>query len=139
MSTDSTFPGEDDYDRVISVTPNHGPASGGTTVVVSGGGTGWPTVVAIFFGDNDGDVLKPATGFKRRPNNDIECVTPEFRPGKARVTAQPRAGESFHRRDAYTYTVVPAPSIDELKPEKGPEDGAIALHIIGSGFKEGHR
>lgn len=135
-----TFPGDDEnYGRVISVTPKHGPASGGTPVVVTGGGSDWPTVVEILFGDNNGTIFKPATGFTRLPNNDIECVTPQFKPGPARVTAKAKAGHTFMRRDAYTYTVVPAPSIDEIKPKLGPEDGGIALHITGSGFKEGHK
>ncbi|HVT66039.1 MAG TPA: IPT/TIG domain-containing protein [Mycobacteriales bacterium] len=111
---------------VTSVTPNLGPKSGGTTVVIKG--TGFTGATAVTFG-----AAGPA-GFTVNSATKITAVTPAAATtGVVNVIVTAPGGTSaVSTADHYTYKALPA--VTGVSPSQGPVAGGTSVVITGSGF-----
>ncbi len=110
---------------VLSVTPNTGPSSGGTTVNVTGANFIGANLVA--FGD-------ASASFTVNSPSSLTAFSPAHVPGTVDVrvsnadgTSPPSAG------DLYFYTGSP-PTVTGVSPSQGPTSGGTTVTVTGSGF-----
>ena len=102
----------------LSVT--EGPASGGTSVVISGTGLGG---ASVNFGGVDGTVTADS-------DLSITVTTPPSPAGSVPVTVTTAGGPS----NALSFTFVAAPVVTSVSPGDGPLPGGTSVTISGSGF-----
>jgi hypothetical protein len=107
---------------IASLSPNQGPAAGGTSVTITG--TGFTGTTAVTFGGT------PATSFTVDSDTQITAVAPANNPGAVDVVVTNPAGPSAPQ----TFTYLPAPTITSLTPNQGPEAGGTSVTITGTGF-----
>lgn len=108
-----------------SLSPDHGPESGGTSVVISGSGFTSPDVTGVTFGG------VPATDVTIIDDQTIVAIAPPHAAGVVGVVVQSPAGDSAPL--PYTYEPL-APSVAGIAPASGPETGGTVVTITGSGF-----
>ncbi|MFD6023921.1 IPT/TIG domain-containing protein [Streptomyces griseoluteus] len=108
---------------VTAVTPDSGPTSGGTSVVITG--TGFTGASAVRFGG------VPATSFTVNSATQITAVTPAGAPGAAAVTVTTPAGTSAASPDAYFFYAAP-PVLNTADPGQGPVSGGTVVTLTGS-------
>ncbi|MET3806569.1 hypothetical protein ABIB25_003585 [Nakamurella sp. UYEF19] len=110
------------------LTPTHGPAAGGTSVVVTGTGfVPGATTVTI------GGTLVPATAVTVNPaGTTATLATPRHAVGPVQVTVTTAGGTSAPL--GYTYDLPTATSLD---PDHGPVAGGNTVAITGTGFVAG--
>ncbi|NGO44057.1 IPT/TIG domain-containing protein [Streptomyces ureilyticus] len=109
---------------VTSVSPNEGPAAGGTTVTVNG--TGFTNVTSVRFG------TKPAPSFTVTTVNGVTkltAVTPSGT-GTVNVTVTTTQGTS-NQFVPFTY-VSPVPTLSNLSPNQGSSSGGTSVTLTGS-------
>ncbi|WP_327115921.1 IPT/TIG domain-containing protein [Nocardia sp. NBC_01730] len=106
---------------LTSISPNSGPVTGGTTVVLTG--TGFTSATAVFFG------FLPATSFTVNSNTQITAVTPVGL-GTVPVTVSTVGGTS----NAVSYTYVLPPILLSLIPNSGPSAGGTMVTLTGVGL-----
>jgi Tfp pilus assembly protein PilV len=107
---------------VTSLSPNHGPAAGGTTVIISGNGFSGATSVTF------GSVA--ARSFTPQNNTTISAVSPAGT-GVVDVTVTTPAGTSpTNPLDQFTY----APTVTGLGTTTGLPEGGTSVTITGTGF-----
>ncbi|MDX2709645.1 IPT/TIG domain-containing protein [Streptomyces sp. PA03-6a] len=106
---------------LVSVSPSGGPASGGTTVVLTG--TDLSGASAVRFGST------AATSFTVNSATQITAVAPAGT-GAVAVTVTTPAGTS----NAVTYTYLVQPVLVSLSPTQGPASGGTTVVLTGSGF-----
>ena len=106
---------------IFTIVPSAGPASGGTTVTITG--TGYTSATSVNFG------ATPAISFTVDSNTQITAVTPAGT-GTVSVTVMTAGGTS----NGVAYTYVPAPVISTIVPNVGPESGGNTVTITGTGF-----
>lgn len=111
--------------RVTGVTVTAGPASGGTSVGVTG--TGFTGATSVLFG------ATPATSFVVSGDTSITAVAPAASAGTVDVTVVNPGGASAPI-DADLFTFVAAPVLTGISPESGPVTGGTEVAITGSGF-----
>jgi type II secretory pathway pseudopilin PulG len=105
-----------------SISPNQGPAAGGTTVTITGNGFTGATSVAF------GSVA--ATSFSVLNNTTITAVSPAGT-GSVDVTVTTGAGTSpTNPFDQFTY----APTVTAIAPTTGGAVGGTTVTITGTGF-----
>ncbi|MFB7557625.1 IPT/TIG domain-containing protein, partial [Streptomyces brevispora] len=104
---------------LTAVSPNQGPASGGTTVTLTGAGLTGAT--AVTFGSN------PATTYTVNSATQITAVTPAGT-GAVPVTVTTLGGTS----NTVVYTYVPAPVLTALTPTQGPTDSGAGITLTGT-------
>ncbi|CAM5709610.1 hypothetical protein SALBM311S_10026 [Streptomyces alboniger] len=110
---------------VASVSPSQGPASGGTTVTVTG--TGFTGATTVRFG------AKLATSFTVDSSTQITAVSPSGT-GSVNVTVTTGQGTSI-QQVPFTYVSAPsAPSLTGLTPAQGPVSGGTTVTLTGTGF-----
>ncbi|MGW0989419.1 IPT/TIG domain-containing protein [Streptomyces sp. NPDC002486] len=109
---------------VSSVTPLQGPASGGTTVVVTG--SDFTGALAVRFG------VKSATSFTVNSSTQITAVTPSGT-GTVNVTVTTSQGTSS-QQVTFTYVTVAAPTLTGLTPNQGPTSGGTPVTLTGTGL-----
>jgi hypothetical protein len=110
---------------VSSISPNKGPASGGTIVTIHG--TNFIGATAVKFGNT------PSTSFVIANATQITAVAPPSLVGEVHVTVTTPAGTSLGTAaDLYTYLAVPV--ITSISPDKGPEAGGTTVFIYGKDF-----
>ncbi|MDH6628971.1 hypothetical protein M2271_006806, partial [Streptomyces sp. LBL] len=107
---------------VASVSPSAGPASGGTTVTVTG--TGFTGVALVRFGG------KPVTSYTVDSSTQITAVSPSGT-GSVYVLVTTNQGTSIPQ---VLFTYVPAPSLTGLTPAQGPVSGGTTVTLTGTGF-----
>ncbi|MCX4905253.1 IPT/TIG domain-containing protein [Streptomyces sp. NBC_00878] len=107
---------------VLSVSPNQGSASGGTTVTVTG--TSFTGVTAVRFGS------KPATSFTVNSSTQITAVSPSGT-GTVNVTVTTTQGTSTQTA-TFAYVTTPAPSLSSLSPNQGPVSGGTTVTLTGT-------
>ncbi|MBN1417467.1 MAG: IPT/TIG domain-containing protein, partial [Planctomycetes bacterium] len=112
---------------VASVTPNQGPAVGGTAVTI--GGTGFQTGATVTFGGTS------ATSVVVVSSTQITCATPAHAAGAVNVVVANPDGQSGTLAGGFTY--VAAPSIVSLDPREGPAVGGTPATIGGTDFQTG--
>jgi hypothetical protein len=111
--------------RLTSVSPDTGPATGGTTVTIRG--TAFTGATAVHFGK------EPATSFAVQSSTEIKAVAPKHLAGTFNVTVTTGAGASARSgRDTFTYIAVPA--VTSVSPNKGPTSGGTRVTIRGRGL-----
>ncbi|GAA2627811.1 hypothetical protein GCM10010307_17130 [Streptomyces vastus] len=109
---------------VTSLSPNQGPVSGGTTVVLTG--ANFSDVTAVEF---DG---VPATSFTVDSSTQITAVSPAHVAGAAAVTVTTPGGTS-NPNDPNTYFYYAAlPSLTDLVPPSGPTAGGTTVTLTGT-------
>ncbi|MET7688111.1 IPT/TIG domain-containing protein [Streptomyces sp. NPDC005483] len=109
---------------VSSVSPNQGPASGGTSVTVTG--AGFTGATAVRFG------TQSATSFNVNSSTQITAVSPSGT-GTVNVIVTTSQGTST-QQVSFTYVTTPAPSLSSLSPSQGPVAGGTTVTLTGTGF-----
>lgn len=107
---------------VSSVSPNQGPASGGTTVTVTG--TGFTGVTSVRFG------TKPSPLFTSTSSTNITARTPSGT-GTVNVTVTTSGGTSTQ---FVPFTYLTVPSLSGLSPTQGPVSGGTTVVLTGADF-----
>ncbi|MGW2639061.1 IPT/TIG domain-containing protein, partial [Streptomyces sp. NPDC001348] len=102
---------------VSSVSPSQGPASGGTTVTVTG--SGFTGATAVRFG------AASATSFTVVSSTQITAVSPPGN-GPVNVTVTTSQGTSS-QSVPFTYLTVAAPTLTSLTPTQGPVGTSVTL------------
>ncbi len=112
---------------ITAVTPNTGPAAGGTSVTLTGTGFNFLCVSSVQFGANSA----PLNSF----NSLTELVvTSPAGTGAVNVTATTSAGTSAtSAANVFTY-VTPAPAVTSISPASGPTTGGTSVTITGTNF-----
>ncbi|MFK4148871.1 IPT/TIG domain-containing protein [Streptomyces sp. NPDC004065] len=109
---------------VSSVSPSQGPASGGTTVTVTG--TGFTGATTVRFG------TRTATSFTVDSSTRITAVAPS---GTGTVTVTVTTGQGTSSQTVtYTYTTAAVPTLTDLTPSQGPVSGGTAVTLTGAGL-----
>lgn len=124
---------------LTSVAPPNGPATGGTTVTVTGTNfrTGGPNAqtpggMTVHFGPNAGTnvILNSAT--------QLTVTTPPGPVGAVDVSVTNGEGETATLTNAFTYTGTQStPTITNIAPSQGPQTGGTDIVITGTGFQPG--
>jgi subtilisin family serine protease len=123
---------DDDYTYVIppapsvsGLSPDMGPVTGGTSVIVSG--SDFSGATAVTFGG------VAASRFVVLSGTRIRATTPARPEGTVQVEVTAPGGRSADTlADDFTY--VAAPTISSLSPDSGPTAGGTSVTIEGSGF-----
>jgi hypothetical protein len=115
--------------RLHAVTPDHGPASGGTRVELRGADLR-PGVRVTF-----GDVEAAHVEFVR--TDLVVATSPAAAPGLVDVRVENPDGVTAALDDAYTF--VPSPVVTGVDPASGPTSGDTAVVITGEAFVEDAR
>ena len=112
---------------VASVEPNTGPASGGTTVTITG--TNFTGATAVRFGSI------AAASFTVNSSTSITAVTPPEASGKVNLfITTPDGTNAISRPDHFKFE---APTITNVNPNTGPITGGTSVTITGTGFALG--
>ncbi|WP_338679375.1 IPT/TIG domain-containing protein [Janthinobacterium sp. TB1-E2] len=109
---------------VTSISPTAGPATGGSTVTITG--TGFTGATAVTFGST------AATGFTIDSATKITATAP---PGTGTVDVTittPSGSSAISPADKFTYVV--APAVSAISPTSGPATGGSTVTITGSNF-----
>ncbi len=110
---------------VTGVVPNHGPASGGNTVVIQGGG--FLAATSVNFGAT---TILPANFTVNATGTTITLLAPAGT-GKVDIRVNIGAVKSANTTaDDYYY----APVITTMDPNHGPTTGGTTVTIVGTGF-----
>jgi hypothetical protein len=107
---------------ISSLSPDHGPAAGGTVVTITG--TGFTGATGVTF---DGT---PATSYTVDSDTQITATTPAHTSGPVDVVVSSVGGDSA----PLTYTYDPVTTIDGVNPNVGPEAGGTVVIISGACF-----
>jgi hypothetical protein len=110
---------------VTSISPNSGPAAGGTTVTITG--TGFTATSTVKFGS----VAASSVTFVSATS--LTAVSPAKAAGIVDVTVTTVGGTSASGSpDQYTYLA--APTVTGVAPGSGPAAGGTSVMITGTGF-----
>jgi len=110
---------------ISSLDPDHGPASGGTTVLISG--ENFIDVLAVLFGTAE------AASFTVLSESQIEAVSPPGPEGDVALVVRTSQGEAsavFH------YDPVPF-AVTGIAPDRGTYKGGTQVVLTGRGFEQG--
>ncbi|BCK66142.1 hypothetical protein Srufu_000950 [Streptomyces libani subsp. rufus] len=104
---------------LTSVSPNSGPAAGGTTVTLTG--TGLAATTAVRFG------VTPATSFTVVSDTHVTAVAPPGT-GTVQITATTPGGAS----NGLSYTYSGAPTLSGISPNQGSTSGGNTVTLTGT-------
>jgi hypothetical protein len=111
---------------VTGVSPNAGPTTGGTSVVITG--TGFTAVTGVTFG------AVAATSFVVNHAGQITATSPAQGAGTVNVRVTTSAGTSpATAANQFTYVASP-PTITNVNPNAGPTSGGTSVVITGTNF-----
>jgi glucose/arabinose dehydrogenase len=111
---------------ITGIAPTAGPASGGTTVTISG--SGFTGATNVLFG------TLPAVTYTVDSDTQITAISPAQLAGPDDVSVITPTGTSAQTgADTFTYGAN-APAISRLSPTFGPTKGGTAVTVTGSGF-----
>jgi hypothetical protein len=111
---------------VSSVSPNNGPAAGGTAVTITG--TNFATGATVTFGGTAASNVVVVSGTQ------ITATTPAQAAGGVTVTVTVN-GQSGSLTNGFTYIV--APTVSGVSPNTGSTTGGTAVTITGTNFAAG--
>lgn len=112
--------------NVTGVSPDRGPANGGTSVTITG--SDFTGATAVEFGSSE------AASFEVNSESSITAVSPE---GTGTVDVRvidPEATSSITSADQFSY--VAAPTVAGVSPVVGPEAGGTEVAVTGTNFNE---
>ena len=112
---------------VGSVTPNNGPASGGTAVTITG--ANFAAGASVTFG------TASATNIVVVNSTTITATTPAGNIGAASVTVTNSSGQSGSSASAFTY--IGQPTVTSVSPNDGATTGGTGVTITGTNFATG--
>lgn len=116
-------PGFTPAPRITGLSVTDGPATGGTSVTVSG--TGFTGVTAVSFG------TAPAASFVFNGDTSVTAVTPSTSAGTVDVTLTTAGGaNALGASDQFTF--VAAPVVSGIAPTSGPLSGGTPVTISGA-------
>jgi hypothetical protein len=111
--------------RVLGISTSVGPASGGTTVTITG--TGFTNATAVDFGQ------VAAASFVITDATSMTAVSPVASAGTVDVTVASAGGTSA-TTNSDQFTFVAAPTVTALSPNAGPYIGGFEVTITGTNF-----
>ena len=115
--------------RVTSVSATLGPATGGTSVTISG--DAFTAATGVYFGTT------PAASFTVNSDTSITAVSPAdtsgISPDVTDVTVVSDGGASFKSTND-EFTVYGRPSVSGVKPKRGPLSGGYYVTVTGTNF-----
>ena len=114
---------------VSSVSPNNGPAAGGTGVTITG--TDFVTGATVTLGGT------AATNVVVTNSTTLTATTPAHAAGAVTVTVTNPDTQSGSLASGFTYTSSPAPTVSSVSPNNGPVAGGTGVTITGTGFVTG--
>jgi phospholipase C len=113
--------------QVSSVSPNAGPAAGGTSVTIAGSGLVGVTAVSF-------DGVSAATFAAESPSS-LAAVSPPASAGSAHVTVTtPNGTSATSLNDRFKFG---PPTVTGVSPASGPASGGAMVTITGTGFALG--
>ncbi|MBV7274500.1 cell wall-binding repeat-containing protein [Clostridium sp. PL3] len=113
--------------EITNVSPSSGSTSGGTTVIITGGG--FTGATAVKFGNT------PATAFHVDSDTQITATAPAGSAGWVDVTVTTQYGTSaLVDYDGYDYIPVATPTVTAVSPSNGSTAGGTTVTITGTGF-----
>jgi len=117
--------------NLLSVTPNHGPASGGSLAKL--GGIGFVQGTRVWFGDGEASAVTVESLYL------VTCTVPAGEPGIVDVKVELPDGTADTLEVAYTYEAGQAKSLTltAILPESGPDKGGYLCQLTGTGFETG--
>ncbi len=113
---------------VTSVSPNSGPAGGGTGVTITG--ANFLAGATVTIGGS------AATNVSVVSSTSITAKTPSHASGTANVVVTNSDGQSGTLNNGYSY-VNPAPTVTSVSPSSGSSGGATGVTITGTNFLSG--
>jgi IPT/TIG domain len=115
---------------VTGVSPNSGPAAGGTAVTITG--SGFTGATAVDFGTT------PATDVTMVNSTTITADSPAGSGGVDVTVITPAGTSATSAADQFTYTaatvVAAAPTVTGVSPDSGPTAGGTTVTITGTNF-----
>jgi hypothetical protein len=115
---------------LTAITPNAGPASGGTGVTITG--ANFLTGATVSFAGT------AATGVTVVSSTSITATTPPLAVGAVSVMVTNPDSQSGTLANGYTYTSPnPAPALTAITPNAGPASGGTGVTITGANFLTG--
>lgn len=111
---------------ISTVSPSHGPSSGGTLVTITG--SNFLAPVTVLFGSI------PAVGAEVTGSTIIDVVTPAG-VGLVNVTVQNADSQTAVKTSAFEYD--PPPVLTSLDPVQGPRTGGTLVTLRGENFNSG--
>ena len=105
---------------LTSVAPSQGPASGGTTVVLTG--SHFTGATSVKFG------TVAASSFSVTSDTQITATAPAEAAGSVNVTVTTAGGIS----NTFTYFYLPAPTLTTVLPGQGPSSGGTSVTLTGT-------
>ena len=113
-----------------SISPNNGPANGGTAVTITG--ANFTTTATVAFGAN------AATSVTVLNNTTIKATTPAGATGAVNVTVTNSDGQKASLPNGFTYTVaIPSPTLTSVFPNTGSASGGTNVFVSGTNFSTG--
>lgn len=116
-----------DPPTVASVSPNSGPASGGTAITLTG--TGFRSGATVSLGGSACNSVSVVSA------GQIDCVTTLHAAGAVNVTVTNTDSQSGTKSSGFTY--IAAPTVTSVTPIAGALGGGTSVTITGSGFQSG--
>ena len=112
---------------ITGISPTSGPATGGTTVIITG--AGFTSGSTVLFGTT------PAASFTITSGTSISAVSPAGG-GTVDIRVQKLNSESApSSADQFTYTSsTPAPTVTGVNPSSGPPTGGTSVTLTGTNF-----
>ncbi len=121
-----TYVGVPPAPTVTAVSPNSGPAAGGTGVTITG--TGFTGATAVDFGGSNA-----ATGVIVNSDTSISATSPSGS-GTVDVTVTAPGGTSAANPPGDQFTYIAAPTVTAVSPNSGPAAGGTGVTVTGTGF-----
>ena len=113
---------------VTGISPNTGPAPGGTLVTITG--TGFTGATGVDFGTT------AATDVTVVNDSTITADSPAGTGAVDVIVSTPNGASATSSADKFTYTVtvIAAPTVTDVSPNSGPAAGGTLVTITGTGF-----
>lgn len=111
---------------VTAVSPNTGPAAGGTSITITG--TGFVTGATVSIGG------VAATSVVVASATSITAITPQRPAGAVPVVVTNTDGQSGSLLAAFTASANTAPTVSSVSPNTGTTSGGTSISITGTGF-----
>lgn len=110
---------------VTGISPNRGPAAGGTAATITG--SGFTGAGAVLFGGS------PAPSFSVVSDTQITTISPNGS-GTVDVVVLTASGGASPASPADQFTYIPAPKVSSISPPSGSAAGGTVVTLTGSGF-----